>query len=355
VNPRFWAGRRVLVTGHTGFQGAWALLWLRQLGAQVCGYALAPPTTPSLYAQARAGHGVQAVEGDVRDLPHLQRTLDAFAPEVVLHLAAQAAVPEAYREPVDTFSSNVMGTVHVLEATRRHGRRLALVNASSHRVYRHDGRVQPYREGDELGGRDPHAASKACAELVASSYALSWLDSEGRVSLANARSGPVVGGGDWSPHRPLPAMLAAALAGRPPPLHNPQARHAWVHVLDVLDGFLVLAEALAAPRSQAGGDWNFGAEAGGAITQAQAAERLARQLGLTAAWVHAPGASLHEDPPLEIDSRKAARTLGWRCRLTPAEAVDWTAQWHRACARGVPAADACRMQIDAYMARDAAA
>jgi len=354
VNPRFWAGRRVFVTGHTGFQGAWLLQWLRRLDARICGYALPPPTTPSLYGLARAGHGVQTVEGDVRDLPHLQRTLDAFAPEVVLHLAAQSAVPEAYREPVDTFSSNVMGTVHVLEAARRHGRPLALVNASSHRVYRHDGRVQPYREGDEIGGRDPHAASKACAELVASSYALSWLDGEGRVALANARSGPVVGGGDWSPHRPLPAMLAAALAGRPPPLHDPQARHPWVHVLDVLDGCLGLAEALAVPRGGAGGDWNFGAAAGTAVTQAQAAERLARHFGLAPAWVPAPGASLHEDPPLELDSRKAERSLGWRCRLTPTEAVDWTAQWHRACARGVPAADACRMQIDAYMARSAA-
>lgn len=355
MNPRFWAGRRVFVTGHTGFQGAWLLLWLRRLNAEVCGYALAPPTTPSLYAKSHAGQGVLAVDGDLRDLSHLQRTLDAFAPEVVLHLAAQAAVPEAYREPVDTFASNVMGTVHVLEAARRHGRPLALVHVSGDRVYRPDGRLQPYREGDELGGRDPYAASKACAELVAGCYALSWLDDDGRVALATARSGPVVGGGDWSPYEPLPAMLAAVLAGRPPPLHEPQARHPWLHVLDVLDGYLSLAEALASARRGAGGDWNFGAVAGEAITQAQAAERLARHFGLPTAWVPAPGASLHEVPPLELDSRKAARALGWRCRLSPIEAVDWTATWHRACARGVPAADACQRQIDAYLARGAGA
>jgi CDP-glucose 4,6-dehydratase len=343
------------VTGHTGFPGAWLLQWLRRLDAEVCGYGLAPPTTPSLYALAHAGEGVQTVEADLRDLPALQQAVDAFAPDVVLHLAAQSGALEAYREPVHTFSSNVMGTLHVLEAARRHGRALALVNVSTDSVYRVDGRRHGYREGDELGGQDPHATSKACAELVAGCYALSWLDADGRVALANARSGPVIGGGDWAPQRPLPAMLAAALAGRPARLRQPQARQPWLHVLDVLAGYLQVAEALMQRRGEAGGDWNLGAAADDAITLAQTAERLAGHFGVPTAWVPSPGASLHDDQPLALDSRKAARRLGWRCKLSPTEAVDWAAQWHRACARGISAADACRRQIDAYMARGAGA
>lgn len=354
MNAAFWSGRRVLLTGHTGFKGAWLALMLRRLGAEVCGFALPPPTTPSLYALAAVSDALSAVEGDVRDLDHLCRTMANFEPEVVLHLAAQSVVLEAYRDPVATFSSNVLGTVHLLEAVRRCGRPMAVVNVTTDKVYRPDAQDGPFAEGAPLGGIDPYAASKVGAEWAGEAYAHAFFgpltdDRTRRTALASARAGNVLGGGDYTPHQLVPAVVAAALAGRPAELRHPLAVRPWQHVLDALNGYLTLAEALATRPTEATGAWNFGPADGRPVTVAELATALARHWGIEPAWRQVPAPAEHEQAVLRIDSRKARERLGWRCLLDTATTIDWVADWHRRVADGAAPRAVCAAQIDAFL------
>ena len=350
MTPGFWSGRRVFVTGHTGFKGAWLCLWLQQLGAQVRGYALAPPTDPSLFALADAGAGIDTVTADVRDLPRLSAAVAEFAPEVVLHMAAQSVVLSSYQDPVQTFSTNVLGTVHLLEAVRRAGRPMAVVNVTTDKVYRNHERARPYREDDALGGHDPYSASKACAELVGQSFAASFFGAEQGVALASARAGNVIGGGDWTPHQLVPAVIAAMLAGQPAVLRHPAAVRPWQHVLDCLHGYLTLAEALVRSPQTAAGDWNFGPPADEVVTVAEVAQTLAAHWQQHPGWVAADGAHPHEAQQLRLDAGKAAQQLGWRCRWTTTEALAAVAQWHRQVQGGSPPRSVCTAQIEAFMA-----
>ena len=354
MNASYWRGRRVFVTGHTGFKGAWLCLWLRQLGAQVCGYSLPPPTQPSLFDAAQAGDGVQTITGDVRDGEHLSAALARFAPEVVLHMAAQSVVLTAFQDPADTFSTNVMGTVNVLEAVRRAARPLTLVNVTTDKVYLNQRWPWPYRETDPLGGRDPYSNSKACSELVTQSYAHSYfplaeLQRHG-VALATARAGNVIGGGDWTPHQLIPAVVAAAQAGRPVELRNPSAVRPWQHVLDCLHGYLTLAEQLHLQPQVASGDWNFGPSSAEIVTVAQVAEGVARHWQVPTPWVQAGGAQPREEHELRLDGSKAARLLRWRCALDTQRALDWVAQWQLSTSAGQSARQASVAQIEAYSA-----
>lgn len=355
MSPNFWRGRRVFITGHTGFKGAWLCLWLRQLGAQVCGYALAPPTQPSLYESADAAQGLQSITGDVRDLAHLSQALAEFAPETVLHMAAQSVVLSAYQDPADTFSTNVMGTVNVLEAVRRAARPVALVNVTTDKVYLNQRWPWSYRENDLLGGRDPYSNSKACSELVTQSYCHSFFPiaelSRHGVAVASARAGNVIGGGDWTPHQLVPAVMAAVQAGKPVELRNPSAVRPWQHVLDCLHGYLTLAEQLHQRPQQAAGDWNFGPPSDEIYTVAQVAEALARHWRVQPAWVQATGTHPREEHELRLDCSKAARQLPWRCALSTGTALDWVAQWQLQVQGGQSARDVCSEQIAAFMAR----
>jgi CDP-glucose 4,6-dehydratase len=359
MNTNFWRGRRVFLTGHTGFKGAWLSLWLQQLGAVVHAYALAPPTQPSLYERAGAGEGLVSTEGDVRDLAALARALDAAAPEVILHLAAQSVVLRSYEDPVDTFATNVMGSVHLFEAVRRLGRPVAVVHVTTDKVYENHGWVWPYRETDALGGHDPYSNSKACAELVMQSYQASFFPGDTRsrhgVALASARAGNVIGGGDWTPHQLVPAVIAAAQAGQPVALRNPAGVRPWQHVLDCLHGYLLLAERLVQAPEAAAGAWNFGPPADEIVTVAQVAEALARPWGVQPAWQPAAGAQPHEAHELRLDASRAARGLGWRCQLPVAEALDWVSAWYRGVEHGHSEREVTLAQIEAYQARRVAA
>jgi CDP-glucose 4,6-dehydratase len=354
MNAEYWRGRRVFITGHTGFKGAWLCLWLRELGAQVCGYSLAPPTNPSLFELANAGEGLQTITGDVRDLPKLSAALAEFAPNIVLHMAAQSVVLTAQQEPADTFSTNVMGTVNLLEAVRCWGGPLTLVNVTTDKVYLNQRWAWPYRETDALGGLDPYSNSKACSELVTQSYARSYFPLEELprhgVALATARAGNVIGGGDWTPHQLIPAVVAAAQAGEPVKLRNPSAVRPWQHVLDCLQGYLTLAEQLQQQPLVASGDWNFGPSSDEIVTVAEVAEGVARNWQIEPPWVQAPGAQPKEEHELRLDCSKAARLLPWRCELNTTQALDWVAQWQLQVQQGASAREVSLAQIAAYTA-----
>jgi len=261
-NRSFWKGRNVLLTGHTGFKGSWISLWLDALGANVTGYALDPPTQPSLFEQAEVANAVHSICADIRDFPRLKSALAECRPEVVIHMAAQSVVRRGYEDPIETYSSNVMGTVYLLEALRQLGHRCVVVNVTSDKCYENREWDWGYRENDPLGGHDPYSNSKACAELVTSAFRDSYFRAHGveriRVAVASARAGNVIGGGDWTPNQLIPDLMTSFLDNKPCLIRSPSAIRPWQFVLEPLRGYLMLAERLAEDTSRFGSAWNFG-------------------------------------------------------------------------------------------------
>jgi CDP-glucose 4,6-dehydratase len=257
-----WTGKRVFLTGHTGFKGSWLALWLSDLGAEVTGFALPPPTTPSLFEEARVGEVVRHIEGDVRDLSAVTTAMRAARPDVVIHMAAQPLVRLSYDEPVETYATNVMGTVHVLEAIRRIGGVAAALCVTSDKCYENREWVWPYRESDPMGGHDPYSSSKGCSELVIAAYRRSYFDPAQHAShglcLASARAGNVIGGGDWAPDRLVPDIVRAMRAGARPEIRSPHSIRPWQHVLEALGGYILLTERLLAGEATRAEGWNFG-------------------------------------------------------------------------------------------------
>ncbi len=350
----FWRGRRVFLTGHTGFKGSWLCLLLSRLGARVAGYSLPPPTRPSLFDAAGVDRVVETTIGDIRDPAKLADTMSAFAPEVVLHLAAQSVVLSAYDDPLETFSTNVVGTASVLNAVRRLPGNCAVVNVTTDKVYENRGWVWGYRETDDLGGRDPYSSSKACAELVAKSFLESYFSGSsggaGRIGLASARAGNVIGGGDWTPHQLIPETIAALARGEPVVLRNPQATRPWQHVLDCLAGYLALAEALHVEPGKYAGAWNFGPAEQDVEPVARVVELLAEPWGVLPAWVRDSATYPHEAMELSVNARKSNRELGWQCRLPLATALSWTSGWFRGYLAGEDARRLCEAQIESFLA-----
>ncbi len=344
-DPTFWRGRRVLITGHTGFKGSWLTLWLAEMGAEVCGYALPPDTVPSLFDAAGIDGTCRHVVGDVRDADWLIHTVRAFAPEIAFHLAAQPLVRRSYRAPAETFATNVQGTVHLLEACRAAPSLRAAVIATTDKVYADLDTPRPHDEDDMLGGHDPYAASKACAELVATCYRKSFLARDG-IAIATARAGNVIGGGDWSEDRLIPDAARAFTAERPLRLRNPDAIRPWQHVVEPLSGYLLLAERLAEDGTAFAEAWNFGPAADQMLTAAAIADAFAGAWGPDASWIAAPEpGALRETARLVLGSEKAQTRLGWRPRLTAAEAVAATAEWYRAHARGAGPVELRRLML----------
>ena len=329
-DPAFWRGRRVLVTGHTGFKGGWAALWLRELGSQVTGFALPPDTEPSLFAMLGAATG-ESILGDLRDRAVVADAVARAAPEIVLHMAAQPLVRRGYAEPVETFAANMMGTVHLLDALRHAKGLRAVLVVTSDKVYENDESGRPFTEADRLGGHDPYAASKAATEIATASFARSYFAPAG-VRLATGRGGNVIGGGDFAADRLVPDIVRAALAGEPVRLRNPAATRPWQHVMDCLSGYLVYLEALAAGRPVPAA-LNFGPPPGEVLRVAKIADAMAAALDIGGGWTEEPGGP-HEMRALSIDPGRAGMELGWRGRLTPWQAIRLTADWYAAWRRG---------------------
>lgn len=347
---RALAGRRVLLTGHTGFKGGWLALWLARLGAEVTGYALPPATSPALFSCARIGELLGHVEGDVRDLEHLGRVWRETRPEIVFHLAAQPLVRESYRDPLTTVTTNTLGTVHLLELARRSDEPVGLVLVTSDKCYENFERERGYAEDDRLGGRDVYSGSKAAAELLISSYRRSFFD--GRVAAASARAGNVIGGGDWSADRIVPDAIAALAAGRDIDVRSPTAVRPWQHVLEPLSGYLLLASRLLDPdpavRRRAADAWNFGPTLDNTRTVGQLVSALVDRWG-SGRWVDRSSAGQpHEAGLLRLDISKAERVLGWRPRWDFERAVTATVDWYRAHSAGRDMRAISEQQIAEY-------
>ena len=344
VDPVFWSGRRVLVTGHTGFKGAWLSLWLSSLGAEVVGFSRGAPTAPSLFELSRLDELVESFAGDVRDGGALRDAVSRARPDVVIHMAAQPLVRRGFSHPVETYETNVMGTVNVLEAARA-GEVRAVVVVTTDKCYAERPGGGPHRETDALGGRDPYSSSKACAELVAAAYRDSFFG--GGPRLATARAGNVIGGGDWAEDRLVPDLVGALLDGRRLRLRNPDAIRPWQHVLCPLSGYLLLAQALC--ESDAAADaWNLGPDPEDARPVRWVVERLAGLLGEGLQWEEDRGAGPPEAPHLTLDSSRARSALGWRPAWSLDDALTSIAAWYQGHRAGEDARDLTLGQIQAY-------
>jgi CDP-glucose 4,6-dehydratase len=348
VDPSFWRGRRVLVTGHTGFKGAWLTTWLLALGADVRGLSVDVPTTPSLWELAALAGDVPTAWADVRDPEATDRAVAAARPEVLVHMAAQPFVRRSFREPRETYETNVMGTVNVLEAVRAAGGVRVVVNVTSDKCYDNREQGRPFREDDPMGGHDPYSNSKGCAELVTDAYRRSYFapDPDGP-RLASGRAGNVIGGGDWGEDRLVPDMMRGALAGAPIRIRNPQAVRPWQHVLSPLSGYLELAQALWEDPAAAGG-FNFGPDAGDAQPVAHVVERVSAGWPEPLSWETDPGPHPHEAHLLLLDSRKAREQLGWRPGWALDAGLDATVAWYAAHHAGEDARATTLAQIAAF-------
>jgi CDP-glucose 4,6-dehydratase len=352
LDRTFWPKQRILLTGHTGFKGAWASLWLERLGAEVAGYALAPDHRPDLFSCLGPFKRARSDIGDLAERDRLGALAADFRPTLLLHMAAQPLVRRSYTDPAATFATNVQGTVHVLEAVRElPGLRAALV-VTTDKVYRNDDEGRPFAEDDALGGHDPYSASKAAAELVTASYRASFFERRG-VPLATARAGNVIGGGDWSEDRLVPDIWRALKAGKPVELRYPDATRPWQHVLDPLSGYFAYLEKLAeSPAGAIPSALNFGPRPdAGSVRVAEMAESLQQQLSAPRGWAQAAGDHPPEMNMLALDSRRAAAALGWQARLSTGEAVEWTTNWYREFEEGQDMRRFSLEQIEAYEAR----
>lgn len=325
----FWNRKRVFLTGHTGFKGSWLSLWLQQLGAEVTGYALKPPTQPSLFEVANVASRMRSVIGDVRDLERLRACLNEERPEIVFHLAAQALVRPSYALPVETYATNVMGTAHVLESVRECNSVRVVLIVTSDKCYENQERLEGYRETDPIGGFDPYSSSKGCAELVTAAYRRSFF-ATGRPAVASARAGNVIGGGDWATDRLMPDVVRAFSAGKPVILRNPTAVRPWQHVLDPLAGYLALTERMWNSGMAYAEAWNFGPDEHSARPVNWLVEQMARLWNSAPGWRQADGSAPHEAHQLRLDCSKARARLGWTPRLDLDTALAWMVDWHRA-------------------------
>jgi CDP-glucose 4,6-dehydratase len=353
VHADFWRGRRVFLTGHTGFKGGWLSLWLQRLGARVHGYALAPETQPSLFERARVAEVLaQSTIADVRDTAALASALQQAQPEVVIHMAAQPLVRESYADPVGTYATNVMGTVHLLEAVRCAPSVRAVLVVTTDKCYENREWVWGYRESDALGGFDPYSSSKGCAELVTAAYRQSFFNparhAEHGVAVASARAGNAIGGGDWSADRLLPDVFRAIQAGQSVEIRNPLATRPWQHVLEPLRGYITLAEKLVEAGPGHAEAFNFGPRSTDAWSVGRVADAVCQRWGGGACWQHDAATHPHEARSLVLDIAKADRMLGWRPVLDIRQALDLTVDWARAVNAGADARDTTLDQIQRY-------
>lgn len=343
----FWRGRRVLLTGHTGFKGGWTALWLARMGAHVTGFSLAPQDDPSLCALADVERRIAlSIKGDLRDEAAVADAIRRARPHVILHMAAQPLVRRAIAEPVDTIATNVLGTAHLLDAARACDGLEAILVVTSDKVYANDEQRHPFAETDPLGGKDAYSASKAAAEIITRAFAKSYFEPSG-VRVATARGGNVIGGGDFAHDRIVPDIMRAHARGERLVLRMPHATRPWQHVLDCVSGYLVYAQALSSDASTPR-TLNFGPQPGADVTVGALTSAMLAALGAPQEWSHEERPAGIEMKELAIDSTLARKTLGWRDRLTGDRLVQWTADWHRRLADGADAFAMIERQISEY-------
>ena len=348
VDRAFWRERRVLLTGHTGFKGAWLALWLQSLGAHVTGFSNDVPTEPSLYELARVGDGMDSVEGDVRDHDAVASAVADAAPEIVIHMAAQSLVRRSFVEPRDTYATNVMGTVNVLDAVRTHGDGVrAVVNVTSDKCYENREWAWGYREHEPMGGHDPYSSSKGAAELVTTAFRRSFFSAPDGTRLASARAGNVIGGGDWGEDRLVPDVMRAALAGEEVRVRNPNSIRPWQHMLNPLSGYLVLAQALSESPDYAQG-WNFGPAEEDARPVGWIVQRISELWPAELRSSLDDGAHPHEARYLKLDSSLARARLGWRPLVALDDTLQSIVDWYRALTEGADMRAVTLGQIEAF-------
>jgi CDP-glucose 4,6-dehydratase len=333
MTPGFWRGKRVFVTGHTGFKGSWLSLWLQQLGADLTGYALSPPTNPSLFEVAKVEGGMRSIIADIRDANALAKGMREAKPDIVIHMAAQPLVRYSYQNPVETYATNVMGTVHLLEAVRQTDTVRAVVIVTSDKCY--DNKEWPwgYRENEPMGGYDPYSNSKGCAELVTAAYRNSYFNpakhGEHGVAVGSGRAGNVIGGGDWAQDRLIPDILRAIESGRPVHIRSPHAIRPWQHVLEPLSGYLALAEKLFTDGPACAEGWNFGPADEDARPVQWIVERLTQSWGEGASWELDKNPQPHEAHYLKLDCSKAKAKLEWHPKWQLAVTLTGIVEWHK--------------------------
>ena len=329
INKDFWRDKPVFLTGHTGFKGGWTSLWLQNLGASVAGYALEPAKCPSLFDEARVGDGMRSFIADVRDADQLHKAMEEFSPEIAFHFAAQPLVRASYRNPTDTYSTNVMGTVNFLEAVRRTPSVRVAIVVTSDKCYENRESQRGYSEDEAMGGSDPYSSSKGCAELVAAAYRRSFFN-DGRVALATVRAGNVIGGGDWAEDRLIPDLVQAFSTRQALKLRYPGAVRPWQHVLEPLRGYLMLAERLWDEGAVCAGGWNFGPREEDARSVLDVVKTAAKMWGDGAEWCVNIALSPHEANILRLDCSLARSRLGWTPVIDLEETLEWTISWYRA-------------------------
>lgn len=327
MNQSFWNGKKVVITGHTGFKGSWLSFWLKMLGANVCGYALAPESQPSLFEDLQLKNQIESILGDIRDLPAFEKTLVDFQPEIIFHLAAQSLVRKSYRIPVETYATNVIGTINILEAARSVDSVKAIVVVTTDKVYENKEWHWAYRENERLGGFDPYSNSKACAELAVSAYRNSFFAESGCL-IATARAGNVIGGGDWSEDRLLPDVFRSLIFGGKLLIRNPGSIRPWQHTLEPLAGYLQLAEKLYVGEKQFASAWNFGPSDEDSKSVSWILEEIKHIWNEPVNWEIEGGKQSHEARLLKLDSAKTKNELGWSPKLSLDEAVKLTAEWY---------------------------
>jgi len=352
MNAAFWQGKRVFLTGHTGFKGGWLSLWLQQLGAEVTGYALEAPTTPSLFEVAGVARGMVSIIGDVRDGEALKRAMAQARPEIVIHMAAQPLVRYSYANPVETYATNVMGVVNLLEAVRATPGVRSVVNVTSDKCYENREWPWGYRENEAMGGYDPYSNSKGCAELVTAGYRSSFFNAEKYaehgIALGSGRAGNVIGGGDWAMDRLIPDMLRAIGAGQPVMIRNPHSIRPWQHVLEPLSGYLTLAEKLYTEGPVHAEGWNFGPHDTDAKPVEWIIERMTQEWGAGASWSLDGQDHPHEATYLKLDCSKARGQLGWHPRWDIGQTIAKIVEWHKACDQGADMRSMTLAQITTY-------
>ncbi len=347
VNAKFWNGKRIFLTGHTGFKGSWLSLWLQSMGAELHGLALNPPTSPALFNEAKVGAGMTNTIGDIRDYNTVLAAIAACRPEIIIHMAAQPLVRYSYQAPVETYATNVMGTVHVLEAARRVGSARAILNVTTDKCYENKEWVWGYREDEPMGGYDPYSNSKGCSELVTSAYRRSFFQQSG-IALASARAGNVIGGGDWAADRLIPDILRALEKSQPVVIRNPHATRPWQHVLEPLSGYLMLAERLYTDEQMFSEGWNFGPHEDDARPVQWIVEHLVDAWGGGATWQLDSGVHPHEANYLKLDISKSKNKLGWQPRWSLATALFQITDWHHHWLAKCNVQSKCLQQIEEF-------